>query len=125
MIQAEKRAHPRFPQTATAFIEFYGSGNSQPGLAPIVVCNSLDISREGVRVSIDQFIDTGTILQLGLELPAADAPLYFAAEVCWCRNLGKFEGYQAGFRLLDSDGTDLEQWRVLVEDVLDEIEEPA
>jgi hypothetical protein len=43
-------------------------GSSEPGV--IARCKTLDISRDGLRVTLEQQLQIGAILQLGVELPA-------------------------------------------------------
>ena len=56
-----KRHYQRLVGQATAFIELMGSTIDAPDRAPIIICNSLDISRGGLRVCVDTFIEPGTI----------------------------------------------------------------
>ncbi len=110
-----KRHDQRLVGQATAFIELMGASIGAPDRSPIIICNSLDISRGGLRVCVDTFIEPGTILHLGLELAGQDRPLYVVAEVKWARRTSTRDGYWIGFELLESDGTDLAHWQSLLE----------
>ena len=113
-----KRHYQRLVGQATAFIELMGSTIDAPDRAPIIICNSLDISRGGLRVCVDTFIEPGTILHLGLELAGLERPLYMVAEVKWARRTSAGDGYWIGFELLESDGTDLAVWQSLLEKLI-------
>jgi hypothetical protein len=114
-VSEEKRHYKRLRGSATAFIELMGPNVDAPDRAPIIICDSLDISPAGVRVCVDTFIEPGTILQLGLQLAGLDQTLYMVAEVRWAKPTESGEGYSIGFELMESDGTDLERWRSLLE----------
>ena len=110
-----KRHDERLAGQATAFIELMGASIDAPDRAPIIICNSVDISRGGLRVYVDTFIEPGTILHLGLQLPGQEHPLYVVAEVKWAQRTSARDGYWIGFALLESDGTDIAHWQSLVE----------
>lgn len=114
-MSGEKRHYKRLKGSATAFIELMGPNVDAPDGAPIIICDSLDISQAGVRVCVDTFIEPGTILQLGLQLAGIDQTLYMVGEVRWAKRTDSGEGYSIGFELMESDGTDIHKWRSLLE----------
>jgi hypothetical protein len=83
----ETRRYTRFPIENTVFIELVAPefGSSEPGV--IARCKTLDISRDGLRVTLEQQLQVGAILQLGVELPAPAEPLYLVGEVKWSHPL--------------------------------------
>jgi hypothetical protein len=115
----EKRRYKRLQGDATAFIELMGPSVDAPEGAPIIMCDSVDMSQGGVRVCIDTHIDPGTILHLGLQLVGQEKPLYVVAAVRWAQQTEAGEDYYIGFELLESDGTDLELWRSLLQKYTD------
>ena len=80
----EKRRHLRLPLESTVFIELVspGVGSASPG--KVAVCKTLDVSRGGLRVSLEQELTIGAILQIGVDLPDYRETLYLAGEVRWC-----------------------------------------
>jgi hypothetical protein len=111
----DKRAQPRLEEHSTIFIETLAASDTHSQQEAIVICNSLEISASGIRVWVDNELEAGAILQLGIELPELEQPLYVVGEVRWCKPAPESKnGYYAGFKLLESDGTDYEIWRQLI-----------
>jgi hypothetical protein len=115
----EKRLYQRVKGAATVFIELMGPSVDAPDRAPIIICDSLDVSRAGIRLCVDTFIEPGTILHLGLQPAGHEQPLYVVAEVRWAKRTDAGSDYTIGFELLESDGTDLERWQSLLEGLTD------
>ena len=106
----EKRHSGRTHRTGAIFIEVAADEEQQNR---IVICHSFDVSPDGLRVSLDEPIDTGTILQLGADLVPGRDPLYLVGEVRWSEPREPGPGYWVGFELIDSADTDIEAWREL------------
>ena len=112
----EQRTHERRGEQGTIFIEMLSVPDETDESGQILICNSLDISANGLRVCLDREIEVGSILQLGIELPQLPETLYLVGEVKWStQDDPEGSNFWAGFELLNSDGTDIEQWRSLVE----------
>jgi len=108
----EKRQESRLQTQETIFLEIAVTNDS--GQPPkIVICNTVDISANGVQVMMDDTLPPQTIHQLGIELENPSQRFHLVAEVKWCRpNAGG--GYLVGFALYESDDTDIEQWKQAV-----------
>ena len=116
--EKEQRRQPRLDERSTIFIEVLAS--SDPGTAQesILICNSIEISAGGVRVCVDEEFESGAILQLGIELPDLEEPIYVVGEVRWCKPAPPpDQGYNVGFKLLDGSGTDYEIWNQLLKEL--------
>jgi hypothetical protein len=112
---SNKRASDRLNERAIIFIEIMPSGNATAGQPSILICHSLDISRNGLRVCVDEALEAGSILQLGVELRELGETLYLVGEVVRCaESNGMSSGFEVAFKLLDSDGTDIQDWRELI-----------
>jgi hypothetical protein len=117
--EKDLRQQPRLDERSTIFIETLAAIDESTQQESILICNSVEISANGVRVCVDDELETGAILQLGIELPELDQPLYVVGEVRWCKPAqGPDQGYYAGFKLLESQGTDYEIWFSLVEEMV-------
>jgi hypothetical protein len=117
--EKDKREQPRLDERSTIFIETQAAPDSSTQQESILICNSVEISANGLRVCVDEELETGAILQLGIELPEMEQPLYVVGEVRWCSSAREPDrGYYAGFKLLDSDGTDYDIWFSLVEEMV-------
>ena len=113
--EKDKREQPRLDEYSTIFIETIAASDTHSQQEAIVICNSQELSASGVRVWVDNELESGAILQLGIELPELEQPLYVVGEVRWCKPAPEpKKGYYAGFKLLESDGTDYEIWTQLI-----------
>ncbi len=109
------RVETRFELEATIFIEIIASDSSSSG--SVIMCNSLDLSANGLQVILDEEISIGSILRLCIDLKDAD-PIFLVGEVKWQRPDAETGGYRIGFLLFESEDTDIERWKALVADLL-------
>ena len=109
------RVETRLDLEETIFIEVIASDSSSAG--SVIMCNSLDLSANGLQVIVDEEISLGTILRLCIDLKDAD-PIYLVAEVKWKRPDEPTGGYRIGFLLFESDDTDILRWKQLVAELL-------
>ena len=111
----EKRQHLRLPVESRIFIELVSPRVGSAESGTVAMCHTLDISRGGLRVSLDQELTVGAILQIGVQLPDADDTLYLAGEVRWCRPMQESpQGWSAGFKLLNAGDSDIDSWIALL-----------
>jgi len=113
----EKRQQARFPVENTVFIELVAPefGSNESGV--IAMCKSVEVSRDGLRVTLEQELAVGAILQIGLELPADADTLYLVGEVTWSEPIpgtGAEPAWAAGFALFNADESDIENWVSLI-----------
>ena len=109
------RKHIRLPILSVAFIELESPGIGEEGSGKVATCKSLNVSQGGLKVELEEEITVGALLQVGVELPNADEPLYLVGEVRWCRPGEQAEGpWVAGFQLMNADNSDILHWRDLV-----------
>lgn len=107
----EKRQHLRLPVQSTVFIELVSRQVGTDESGKVAQCKTLDVSRGGLRVSLEYELVVGAILQIGVELPDSDDTLYLAGEVRWCRqDPGPELSWSAGFALLNANGSDIDSW---------------
>ena len=64
-----------------------------------------DISRDGARLSMREFIPRGSFLELAIRLPGIDEPLIAFAEVLWSRKKNDLK-HEAGLRFTKIKGED-------------------
>ena len=114
MHESERRSGQRLAEKGAVFIEVMSSSDLRTGHGQILISNTIEISTSGLRVELDQAIEVETILQLAVKLGKLEAAMYVVGEVRWCAPAPDGRGFQAGFELLESEGTDIETWRALV-----------
>ncbi|HUH38589.1 MAG TPA: PilZ domain-containing protein [Spongiibacteraceae bacterium] len=108
----ERRTETRLHQQATVYVEVQASDYGDATPPRVVVCNSVDISANGLQVRMDDPLPVGTILRLCAEFHDAREPLYLVGEVRWLRQ--ETEGYAIGFSLFEADQSDISGWKSLV-----------
>ena len=114
----DKREHLRLPVASTIFIELVASGIGEHDDGHVAACKTLDVSRGGLQVSLEQPLRVGAILQIGVELPSLNETLYLAGEVRWCRPDASGNDYwSAGFELQNAADSDIERWVDLLTDM--------
>jgi hypothetical protein len=113
----DKRRHLRLPLDSRVFIELLSPKADHSEDRTIAQCNTLEVSRRGLSVSLESALTVHSILQIGVELPGPEQTIYLAAEVKWCEAMpGEAERYCAGFEIIDGGGTDFSQWQsILIE----------
>lgn len=110
-MSVEKRQWHRLEEQSTIFIETLSSGDQPQYPTEIVICSSVEVSATGVRVCVDDALEPGSILQLGVQLHEMQQPLYLVGEVRWCAADPQRSGsHYVGFELIESNGTDYLAW---------------
>jgi len=112
----EDRVDTRVEIEATIFIEILASDSNNA--SNVLICNSLDLSANGLQVVVDDEMPAGSIFRLCIDLKDAD-PIFLVAGVKWQRPDPETEGFRIGFSRFESNDTDIERWKALVSDMLD------
>lgn len=107
----EHRVETRLELEETIFIEVLASSDDSPG--NVLMCNSLDLSANGLQVVVDEEIIPGSIFRLCVDLKDAE-PIFLVGEVKWARPDVNSGGYRLGFLLFESDDTDIQRWKEVV-----------
>ena len=111
----QRRKHLRLPVESTTFIELLSPRLGQAESGVMITCTSLNVSRGGLQVILEQELTVGAILQIGIDLPDTQDTLYLAGEVRWClpRREAQYS-WMAGFQILNAQNTDIERWVALI-----------
>lgn len=112
----KQRGETRLELEATIFIEVLAADDRSAG--EVIMCNSLDLSANGLQVVLDEDIPAGSILRLCVDLPDA-APLFLVGEVKWKRPDTEADAFRLGFLLFEADDSDILRWKKLVAELLD------
>ena len=99
----------------TVFIEIIASDSRSAG--SVIMCNSLDLSANGLQVIVDEEISIGTILRICIDLKEEE-PIFLVAEVKWQRPDVDSGAFRIGFLLFESEDTDIQRWKELVATLL-------
>ncbi|WP_144391895.1 PilZ domain-containing protein [Pleionea sediminis] len=101
----DRRVDNRIERSASVNFEVRFKDNH--GKPIKIACRSLDISKSGLRVTMEEALPVGFITELCVENSNGKLMLLFA-EVRWCRK--EEDAYQCGFELLDAETSDLGHW---------------
>ena len=112
----ESRRHSRLSFEGTIFIELMSSGMDDNQPSEVVLCKTIDISRNGILVWVNRELTVGAILQIGVDLPREGHTLYLAGEVkrCKCGGLKNEGRWKVGFELLNATDSDIDAWQTMV-----------
>lgn len=111
------RVQTRLDLEETIFIEIIASDSTSAG--SVLMCNSLDLSANGLQVILDEEISLGSILRLCIDLKDAD-PIFLVGEVKWERPDPESGGFRIGFLLFEAEDTDIQRWKDLVASLLND-----
>ena len=115
-----QRQYLRLPTESRVFIELESPPPGSIGPGKLARCETLEVSQGGLRVRLGESVTVGAILQIGVELPRRDEPFYLVAQARWRKQDTDHPGFWiAGFEILHSVGSDIEQWEAALQ-VMDE-----
>ena len=113
------RQEARLDCSETIFIEvqhrYVAEGESSSRL---LICNSVDLSANGIQAQIDEDLPINAIYQLCVELTETGERLFLVAQVKWLRPAGTGNGFFVGLMIFESDDTDVERWKLHIADRL-------
>lgn len=119
-----ERKHLRLPLESRVFIELESSLGAMHGGSTVAICNTLDVSAEGLRVALEHELEELAYLQIGIEPPnsaegaESAEPFFLLAQVRWCRPVEETDHtFLAGLALMPAQGSDIERWIHLITDM--------
>ncbi len=111
-----ERKHLRLPAEHRVYIETGASDGEDD--STIDVCNTLDVSVNGLRLALGHELPVGAYLHLGVETTHPDASqstLILVAVVRWCCPRETEDGpWLAGLEVQPAQGSDYQRWEELV-----------
>lgn len=112
----ENRKYFRLPVETRVFVEIESPAPGSLGPGRVARCETLEVSRGGLRARISEAVSVGAILQIGVELPGKSEPFYLVGQVRW-RMQDKNEAglWLIGFEILNALGSDIQQWESTLE----------
>lgn len=125
MSSTDNRRFMRLPAESRVFIEIESAPPGSLGPGKVAHCETLEVSRVGLRVRLSETVAVGSILQIGVELPGESEPFYLVGQVRWrMRDREVADAWVAGFEILNAHGSDIEHWAQALE-VMDENVPPS
>lgn len=109
---SERRSETRIDEQTTVFIEVCSADFDNSSPANVIICNSLDISANGIQVQMDEKVEIGTILRICAEFANSDRALYLVGETKWVRP--EEDHFNIGFELYEAEDTDIAGWKEVI-----------
>lgn len=106
----EKRKNPRRSRREDVYIEVTAPNDAGEYVKKVIGCESVDVSREGLKLYVNEQIVQGTILDLCVSFKDKPEKFYLTAEVRWSRPLVEEGWYFIGFEVYEGDNTDYKVW---------------
>jgi hypothetical protein len=107
----EKRSESRLNDEIIVFIETYSSPQSERQFANMVISKTIDLSANGFQVLMDNPLPLNSILRVCLETANHPQPFILAGEVIRQSGTVLPGQYSIGFQLLESEQTDIAEWK--------------
>jgi hypothetical protein len=113
-----QRSELRVNQELAVFVETYSTPSGEWRRPNVVVSKTVDLSANGLQIVMDKPMATGSILQLCVEFIGEPTHYHLTGEVKWVATVGRKHDYLVGFLLMESDGTDIELWKLRIAQML-------
>jgi len=107
-----RRSELRIAEQATIFIELQSSDFDNSSPANILICNSIDLSANGMQIQLDREVPIGSIFRLCVDFSDKYDAVYLVGEVKWIKQLQ--DEFSMGFELFESEQTDIEAWKLMI-----------
>lgn len=117
-----QRGELRVCKEMAVFVETYSSPSGEARSPNIVISKTVDISANGLQIVMDKPVSPGSILQVCVEFNGAPPHYHLTGEVKWVARIGQAKDYLVGFSLLESDQTDIVDWKHRIAQM---VEDPA
>ena len=107
---AEHRAAARLLRRESVSIQILLPSMDDSRPAEVVASETIDISGQGMRVLLQEPLQTGRIFDICVELKEEPRRFLLTGETRWCRYSNKRKGHEVGLEILDGEGTDYAAW---------------
>jgi hypothetical protein len=115
----EKRAEYRIRDSISIIIETISSPDGKQSPANVVVSKTIDMSANGVQVVLDHPLPLHSILSICIDDAEKDQRFRLQGEVMWESETAEQKRYLVGFKLIESRGTDIREWKEYIASSLD------
>jgi len=107
----DQRKNKRFTSQGNLQSEVIVSEDCPELAGQNIPCESINISAEGIQISLKDHVPVGTKLDLWVSIPKSKhKTFHLIASVCWIKLTKDEKGYRSGLEVTESDKNDLEKW---------------
>ena len=126
MTNNEKRRDLRISLNCmVCFLEvqsLHSSHSNETSYKQELICEISDISTNGIRIDIDHPLEQGAIHSFRIQFPETNSTFHLVGEIAWSKNSGA-DGPQAGILLIESDNTDIAEWKKQMASLMEDPDE--
>ena len=112
-----RRSEHRVDEQASIFVEVCSASFDNSTPANIILCNSIDLSANGMQIQMDEPVAIGSILRIGVEFGNNRPALYLVGEAKWIKPDGN--SFNIGFEIYDAENTDVAGWKETIASLLE------
>jgi len=107
----DQRKNKRFTSKGNLQSEVIVSDDCPELAGQNIPCESINISAEGIQISLKDHVPVGTKLDVWVSIPKSKKKTFhLIASVCWIKLTKDESGYRSGLEVTESDIKDLESW---------------
>jgi len=107
----DQRKNKRFTSNGNLQSEVIVSEDCPELSGQNIACESVNISAEGIQISLKDHVPVDTKLDLWVSIPKSkQKTFHLIASVCWIKLTKDETAYRAGLEVTESDIKDLEAW---------------
>jgi c-di-GMP-binding flagellar brake protein YcgR len=110
----DRRVHQRVETVQAIFIEVVTPGSRRETQNNIIRCETVDISMQGLKISVDEPIDPGTHLNIAVPQKGWVENLELVGMARWMTDAEGQAGYWVGLELNDTSKENMEKWFKIV-----------
>jgi hypothetical protein len=112
-----RRSEFRTHKQASIFVEVCSASFDNNTPANVILCNSIDLSANGMQIEMDKTVAIGSILRIGVEFSNNQPALYLVGEAKWVKPEG--DVFNIGFEIYDAENTDIAGWKEAIASLLE------
>ncbi|MEM9255737.1 MAG: PilZ domain-containing protein [Pseudomonadota bacterium] len=110
----ERRRFERYEVVQAIFIEVVNPGSRRESENCILRCETVDVSKQGLRIFSNEFIEPGTKLNIAVPQEGWVENLELAGESRWTTPAEGRSGYWVGLELQDTSRDNMAKWFKIV-----------
>ncbi|MFW2374325.1 MAG: PilZ domain-containing protein [Gammaproteobacteria bacterium] len=114
----ERRDSPRLMRDDRLFIQILAASEKPELVGMILSCSTVDISRQGIRLGVDQEAPVNSEIELWIDVKGRAGKYFLNGFIKWCYELDSdSRPYELGIELNDKVLTDYEVWQSMVDEM--------
>ena len=106
----DRRRYPRFDVAKAVFIEVVRRNSRSESDNEIIRCETVDVSVNGLRLYVTQFIPQGSKLNIAVPMEDLKENLELVGEAVWVKPVETGTGFWVGLELHDSSLENMKKW---------------